>query len=230
MPYGDAGPRSIHEAISEDKDMQATTLLAAAALALLIPAATIADTHPSALGEPAIGPPGSLASGLPGPLLRIDGAAHYWEITSVGPGSLVVSDPGPSGASGRDVWILAPAALADLPIDPRLEQEWRWPASDIQGWIAVYGRGIASSRPERTTIAGHAALTFDVYAGVEPVDFATTAAGETFRFEPGADYRVWWVAHDIQPIVAVARSPHGAHSTITQAQQLLAGLAIDLAS
>ena len=43
------------------------------------------------------------------------------------------------------------------------DQTWSWPATDIEGWLGVYGRWVVAESPRTVELTDGPAITFDLF-------------------------------------------------------------------
>ena len=153
--------------------------------------------------------------------VSLDFAADYWVVQENVGDMTVITDAGPTGPIGRDVILLAPSQVPGT-------------SSGIRGWLDS-NAAIITGAPVEAGLGGYPALRFDIDRtnanDGEPVEFMSTDSGETVAFQPGFDYRVWWIDDvDGAPIAVVVSSDGSSHPLLYQAETLLDTMAFSSGS
>jgi hypothetical protein len=94
----------------------------------------------------------------------------------------------------------------------------------IDGWLDDNAAALKGMQAN-ASLGGRAAIRFDIDRTADvgsATEFMATASGEVFAFEPGFDYRVWWLENVEGEAVAVVVSSDGSsHPLLVQAEMLL---------
>ena len=153
-----------------------------------------------------------------------------WYVQPNSAARVVLTDPASSGPGDRDVVFIRPTALA-APQDPTLpwDDQSEWPVDDLAGWLDTVVDGIVTGEPTATTLGGLPATVFDVSLDDsfdcgpdECAFFADNRRLNGLWFDPGVDYRIWWVdTGDEAPVAISVGGGRGGTAFFDRAQELL---------
>lgn len=153
-----------------------------------------------------------------------------WFVQPNSAGRIVLTDPASSGPGDRDVVFVRTTRLS-APQDPTppWDDQEAWPVADIAGWLDSVMDGIVTTEPASTTLGGLPATVFDVSlddsfdCGPDACAFFADNRGVNgLWFDPGVDYRIWWVdTGDEAPIAISVGAGNQGPAFFDRARELL---------